>query len=201
MLAALAGGFGCGSSEEVRTPTPAAVAPDVAARPPRGMRAYAVVRRVEATQRAAFALLRTPPEPLPADTRRLLGPPLFGMSWRLAQRIPVALAGRYWLVPGNRHLCVVEQGSMGSPGAGSTCARAADAIAHGLADIVVKRAGPVGAAAPSGPARLIVGVAPDGARAVRVDTRGRTARVPVADGVFVLRDRLVLPPDRFVAVR
>jgi hypothetical protein len=165
------------------------------------MRAYRVVTRVEARQRAAFALLRTPPEPLPAETRRLLGPPLFGMSWRLAQRIPVTLAGRYWLVPGNRHLCVVEQGSLGSPGAGSTCARTGDAIAHGIADITVKRAGAGGPAAPSGPARLIVGVAPDGARAVIVRTRGRAARVAVADGTFVLRDALVAPPDRLAAVR
>jgi hypothetical protein len=117
------------------------------------------------------------------------------MSWRLAQRIPIGLAGRYWLVPASRHLCVVEEGSLGSPGAGSTCARAADAIRHGLADITVRRAGP------DGPARLIVGVAPDGAHAVVVHTRGAGRRVPVVDGVFVLRDAVIAPPDRFAPAR
>jgi len=165
------------------------------------MRAYRVVARAERRQRAAFALLRTRPEGLTSATRRLLGPPIFGMSYGLAQRIPVALTGGYWLVPGNGHLCIVEQGSMGSPGAGSTCARTADAVAHGIADTTVKRGGPGGGGALAGPARLIVGVAPDGTRAVLVHTRGRMARVPVVDGTFVLRDGVVAPADRFVAVR
>ncbi len=156
-----------------------------------------VIADVEGRQRAAFALLHTRPEGLPPHTRRLLGTPLFGMSWRLAQRIPVALPGRYWLVPADRHLCVVEEGSLGSPGAGSTCTRTADALAHGLADITVKRRGRAGAEAPVGPARLIVGVAPDGARTVLVHTRGTVRAVPVANGTFVLRDALVAPPDRF----
>jgi len=198
LAALLAAAPGCGASGAGR-PVATPVAPGTAAPASgglAGMRAP-VVARVEPRQRDGFALLRSHPEGLPPRTRRLLGRPLFGMSWRLAQRIPVALPGRYWLVPARRHLCVVEEGSLGSPGAGSTCATTADALAHGLADITVKRRGSAGAGAPVGPARLIVGVAPGGARAVRVHTRGRVRTVPVENGTFVLRDALVAPPDRF----
>ncbi len=202
VLALLAGAQGCGGSSGAQSPgapfSGSRTAPQVAS--PGEPRAYRVVSRAERRQRAAFALLRTRPEGLPPATRRLLGAPIFGIDWRLAQRIPVALPGAYWLVPGNGHLCVVEQGSMGSPGAGTTCASTADAVAHGIADITVKGAAPGAASAHVARARLIVGVAPDGAREVLVHTRGRVATVPVVGEIFVLRDAVAAAPD-FLRVR
>jgi hypothetical protein len=157
-------------------------------------RAYRVVAQVEHRQLANFALLRTPPEGLPAAIQRVLRAPVFGSNWKLAQRIPVTLSGVYWLVPGNGYLCVISQGSMGNPGIGTTCAQTSQALRHGVAAITVARAVP-GSHVP--PGRLIVGVAPDGARQVVVHTQGSVETVPVIDEVFVLRDSMVAPPDFF----
>jgi hypothetical protein len=155
-------------------------------------RAYRVIARAEHRQLANFALLRTPPEGLPAGTQRILRAPIFGVNWKLAQRIPVTLPGAYWVVPGNRYLCVISLKSMGSPGAGTTCAQTSQALEHGIADITIARGSP-GSRIPHG--RLIVGVAPDGVREVLVHTHGSVATVPVVDDVFALRDSATSPPD------
>lgn len=191
LTAALVGALGCGSSETASTAaatatpsTPPARAGGPAERPP--------IERLQPRQRAHFALFRTPPEPLPAATRRIMRRPTFGMNWSLAQRIPVALAGAYWLVPGDGHLCVVTQDVAGVEGVGSVCARTAQTIRHGIANVTVHR----GTAATGGrPARLTVGVAPDGARGVRVHTRGAVSAAPVVDHLFVVRDATDRPPD------
>lgn len=151
--------------------------------------------RVEPRQRAAFALLRTRPEGISARTRHLLGRPVVGGNWRLAQRIPVALPDAYWLVPASRHLCIVAEASAGPHGAGTTCARTADAVAHGVAHVTVRGAGPRAASGHVAKGRLIVGVAPDGAHRVLVHTRGQVETVPVVHHAFVLRDAHVGPPD------
>lgn len=184
-LALAAGAGGCGDSA-----TSGAPSAGPAARPstPQAVR---VVARAEGRQRARFALLRTRPEGLPATVRQILRRPTAGMGWALAQRIPVALPGAYWLVPGRGQLCVVDRGSLGNPGVGTVCARTAQALVHGVASITVARPHP---GAPR-PARLIVGVAPDGAHEARVHTRGRVERAPVADAVFVVRDATLAPPD------
>lgn len=150
-----------------------------------------VVRRVEPLQAARFALLRTPPEGLPARIRRILRAPSAGMSWALARRIRVELPGAYWLVPANGRMCIVDRGSLGNPAVETTCVRTDRALAEGVATVTLARPH---AGAPR-PARLIVGVAPDGAREAAVRTRGTVARVPVVDGVFVLRDETLAPPD------
>jgi hypothetical protein len=156
------------------------------------LRAYRVIARVERRQLVHFALLRSRPEELPARVRRALRTPIVGMNWNLAQRILVTLPGTFWLVPGNHHLCIVQQGSLGSPGVGTTCAQTSQAIEHGIANITIKRA-PFGSSV--GQSRLIVGMAPGGTRKVLVHTRGSVATVPVAGEVFVLRDSIAAPPD------
>lgn len=183
---------GCGSSATDSRPARPAPAASTASGAAGDLTAHPVVQRVDPRLRARFALLRTPPEPLPARTRRIMGPPTLGVNWRLAQRIPVALAGAYWLVPGDGHLCVVSQGDAGTPGVGSVCARNAQALRHGIADVTIARATP---ATGGRPARLIVGVAPDGARAVRVHTHGAVSEAAVVDALFVVRDAVDRPPD------
>jgi hypothetical protein len=193
-LALIAGAASCGGSG---TPRPSSrAAPLTAPVRPGALPRYRIVMRVEPRQRAAFALLRTRPEGIPASTRHRLGKPIVGGNWRLAQRIPVALPRRYWLVPANRHLCIVAQGSAGPRGAGTTCARTADAVAHGVAHVTIGGAGPGAAASHPKRSRLIVGVAPDGARKVLVHTRGEVAIVPVVHGTFVRRDANAAPPER-----
>jgi hypothetical protein len=152
-----------------------------------------VIARADPRQRASFALLRTEPEGLPGRVRRILRAPIMGMSWRLAQRLPVSLSGAYWLVPGNGYLCVVDQGSLGNPAVGTTCARTAHALAHGIASITVAMPNDAAHVVQS---RLIVGVAPDGAHEVQVHTHGVVATAPVVGTTFVLRDALIGPPDR-----
>jgi hypothetical protein len=186
---------GCGSSNAGNPPPSATTrsAPATTAKQPRpdaeASYAIPVVSHAQPRQLAAFALLGTPPEGIPAATQRILHKPAFGINWRLAQRIPVKSDGTYWLVPGNRYLCVISQDVMGGAGVGTTCAPTSQAIAHGIADISITLPGAAHRA------RLIVGVAPNGVREVLVHTRGATATAPTHDGVFVLRDATLAPPD------
>jgi hypothetical protein len=184
----------CGSSATSDRPRDDTAAPPAdAAAAPTDLRRQPAIARADPRQRANFALLRTPPEGLPARVGRLLDAPIVGMNWRLAQRIPVNLSGAYWLVPGDGHLCIVDHGSLGNPAAGTSCARTADALTQGVASITVTRPH---AGVYADEARLIVGVAPDGADEVRIRTRDAVARAPVVGSTFVLRDALVAPPDK-----
>lgn len=186
---------GCGSSSmgTVSTSTSTRLTPTTTADRPRpGAEApYAatVISRVQPRQLAAFALLRTHPEGLPIAMQRILRGPVFGINWKLAQRIPVDSAGTYWLVPGSGHLCMLSQGVMGGIGVGTTCAGTAYAIAHGIADVSMTL--------PDArhPARLIVGVAPTGTKKVIVHTHGTISTIPVRREIFALRDSTVAAPD------
>jgi hypothetical protein len=160
-----------------------------------GPQAVRVVAEVEHQQLANFALLRTPPEGLPSAVQHVLKEPVFGSDWGLAQRIPAKASGAYWLLPGNGYMCVVSEGSMGSPTIGTTCARASQARHHGIAAVTVRRAIPGSHIAAS---RLIVGLAPDGTHQVVVHTRGYTETIPVHDEIFELHDSIVAPPDFLV---
>lgn len=75
--------------------------------------------------------------------------------------------------------------------------QATQALEHGIATISIT---PVGSASQAARSRLIVGVAPDGARKVLVHTRGSVATVPVVEGLFVLRDSVGVPSD-FLTLR
>ena len=86
----------------------------------------------------------------------------------------------------------MAQGVGGEPGVSTTCAQTSHALQHGIADITITPADP---AAHTPESRLIVGVAPDGAREALVHTQGVTETAPVVDGVFTLRDSIVAPPD------
>ena len=105
--------------------------------PARDPRSYAIVTHPDPWQLAHFASLRTFPESLPARVTRGLGAPAYGMNPVLAQRISVTGSGTFWLVPGNRHLCIV--GRRGRR-VGMACATTAAAIARGVAFVEVDAA-------------------------------------------------------------
>lgn len=184
---------GCGGSSDVSPSATAKLVPSTTTTQPRpeveDPYAAPVISNAQPRQLAAFALLRTPPEGLPTATQRILRRPIFGINWKLAQRIPVKSEGTYWLAPGDGHLCVISQGVMGGPGVGTTCATTSQAIAHGIADTSITLPGAAHRT------RLIVGMAPDGAREALVHTHGAIAATPVHDEVFVLRDPTLAPPD------
>jgi len=150
--------------------------------------AIRMVRHAHEQQISHFALLRTKAEGLPPTMTDILAQPAYGMNPALAQRMPTA-AKASWVVPANGYLCIVgrEPGSI----VNVTCARNRRAVARGLASVSLYTAS-------RSRRRLIVGVAPDRARAMRVRTGGSVAIVPVTEGTFVLRDRLTRPPSRLV---
>lgn len=198
-LALLVSAGACGTNEAERStaaqapagPMSTPVAPAADAAP-----AGRVLARLDRRQRSSFALLRTPPEPLPERTRQILSRPMVGMNWDLAQRIPVALPGAYWLVPGVGYLCIVSQ-TPANAGVGTICAKTRQVLHDGFASVAITPADRT----PEGrPSRLIVGVAPDGTRKVLIHTRGSVATAPVADGLFVHRDAVGITSD-FLTLR
>jgi hypothetical protein len=197
VLPLLAGAWGCGSTTGNAAGGPPAAATVAAASSAPAPARSRVLSHLARSQSAHFALLRTRPEGLPAQTRRILRTPIVGMNYDLAQRIPAPAPGTYWLVPGVGYLCVVSQVPQ-TPGVGTVCAKTAQALKDGVATTSIPR-GPEGAPLPG--ARLIVGVAPDGARAVVASTRGAVARIPVTNGLFFRRDAAAAPPDRLTVTR
>ena len=150
-----------------------------------------VLERLSRIQRHNFALLRTPPEGLPARVRRLAPGAPAAVNPALAQRIPVTAPGSYWLVPGIGSLCIVSE-VPGTPGIATICASTQGVIKHGSGTITFMPA----KQAPAGmPTRLLVGIAPDDAHTALVHTKSSVAAVPVINGVFVLRDSQRGPSD------
>lgn len=139
-------------------------------------------------QAADFAVLRTQPEGLPANVRRLLRLPIGGLDRDLAQQVPFGLSGTYWLLPGTQHMCLVSS-TPGAPGIATVCATSEDALRHGVAVTTLnRRAG----------TRLVAGVVPDGTRTVLVRTGKIDSSVAAADGRFTLQDASGAPVDRLV---
>lgn len=150
-----------------------------------------MLARLAPLQHDSFALLRGRPEGLPTRVRRLVRARDAAINPALAQRIPVVIPGRYWLVPGIGSLCVVSE-IPGTPGAGTICATTRQVVEQGMATISLTPA----ERAPGGVAeRLLVGIAPDDARKALVHTAGDVVAVPVVDDVFVLRDGVNAPSD------
>lgn len=165
-------------------------------RPINAQLAPRILRHLSLIQRREFALLRTRPEGLPARARRLGMVTEAAMNPALAQRIPVALPGDYWLVPGIGYLCIVSE-IPGSPGIATVCARTEQVIEQGFGTISFR---PIGQAHDGMPTRLLVGIAPDDARTALVHTKSTVATVPVVKDVFVLRDS-VRAPSNFTELR
>lgn len=159
--------------------------------PEHRQRSLFVVRHLEGRQRASFAVFRTSPEPLPLPMRR----PIHGINWRLAQRLPIRDPARAWAVPGDKYICILSlQVRRGHGAVGATCESTEAALAHGLATTLLSD--PESGVAHRS-ARVIVGIAPDQAREVIAIAAGSTVRIPVVSGVFIRRDSVGSPPDRF----
>jgi hypothetical protein len=65
-------------------------------KPSRSQSSLFVIRHLGDRQRASFAVFRTSPEPLPWSVRRDLGRPIYGINWRLAQRLPIRVPAHGW---------------------------------------------------------------------------------------------------------
>jgi hypothetical protein len=159
-------------------------------------RSLTPITREPPQQTRYFALLRVPPEGLPALARSELRHPTFGLNWNLARSVPVPknTPGEYWIVPGNGYVCTIWQ--VGNRSVTSTaCATNQQAQVDGLLAINLEEP-------PGKPGhRLIVGVAPDGIRKVLVETAGSTATSTVGKyGVYILSDKVMNPPDRVVPI-
>jgi hypothetical protein len=154
-----------------------------------------VIRHLEDRQRASFAVFRTPPEPLPWSMRQAMRRPIYGINWDLAQRLPIRDPARAWAVPGAGYICILSlQVHRGRGAVGAACASTEAALDHGLAMTLLSDRG---SGASQRSYRVILGIAPDRARGVVADGSGSTVRIAVVSGIFIRRDTVPYPPDRF----
>jgi hypothetical protein len=135
---------------------------------------------------AHFPLLHTSKAGLPAIIRQSLQAPFPGMSWSLAREIPTPFPGSYWLAPGLNHLCIVATNPQ-SRSIGTVCTTINRALRHGIANTSLD---------PVARRRVIVGVVPQGTRAVLLQSGEEITSVKVHHGRFMLRDAVPAPPDR-----
>jgi hypothetical protein len=159
-----------------------------------GGRTVPAVGQVSIGLRTSFALFRTPSEGLPRELERTLPHPArHGINWNLAQRMPTGTPSPMWAVPGRGVICLLERQMRLS--AGISCTTTDYALRHGLETILLSPSGSVRSS------RLIVGLAPDGTRAVVAKTTKSKIRIPVGkNGVFVRRDSRSNPPDSFALI-
>jgi hypothetical protein len=183
VLAAVVFLAGCGGSTESNSGPAAHVSQEVPA-----AEGTAGGGAISPRLAAHFALLRTPAEGLPAAVERTLEPPVAGVDWNLARRVPVPMPGRYWLVPGGNYLCMVAV-LPGSASVGTVCATVGQALRHGIVNTSVD---------PASSTRTMVGVVPGGTRSVIVRTGNSQAPASVRDGYFVVSDSTVKPPTEVI---
>jgi hypothetical protein len=150
-----------------------------------------VVARVSRRVRARFSVLRTREEGLPRGITKLLRRPTHGLNWQLAQVLPSTDGIPFWVVPGRGVMCLVGQEDANS--VTTVCTRSRDALRQGLSVALLR---PDRQGRPAH--RLIVGLAPDGTRTIRIFTRDETTAAQVFNGFFVARDGVMDPPDRLV---
>ncbi len=165
----------------------------------RGPKSISVIHSLRGPQRAGFSAFRTPPERLPLPVRRAMGEPIYGLNWHLAQRLPIRVLARAWAVPGNGYICILSlQGSRRGGAVGATCGSTEEALGHGLATTLLSERG---AGVFHRSSRVIVGIAPDGAREVVAHGPGSVERIPVVNGAFMHRDEAAYPPDQLTLVK
>lgn len=134
-----------------------------------------------------FGLLRTPAESLPATVWRLMREPIVGVSWDHAQKVPTYGAGAYWLVPGERGLCLLAKRN----GLSMVCTSVEQAIRSGISLVELRPNNE----RHSGK-RVLVGVGPDGADKAYIWTKGAVVVVPISrHGVFRREDGAAHQPD------
>jgi hypothetical protein len=152
------------------------------------------IQTAPSSQSSNFSLLRTPPEGLPVEIRRIMRKPTNGTNWDLAQRLPETGFGEFWLLPGNNFICLIARTGKGTlTSISQTCAPTGVALRHGVASVTLRARSLY---VPARNNRFIVGVVPDRAAQIVVHTGSFTAKASVeGNGVFRLYDRAVDPPD------
>jgi hypothetical protein len=151
-----------------------------------------VLRQVPKRLRAEFALFRSAPEGLPLGVLQVLAASsTYGVNGRLAQVLPGA-PWPAWLIPGRGFVCLAQQETPRS-GIGQTCAPTREVLKSGTFITTLSA---------KATQRVVLGVVPDGTRAVRVYTpKSATALVTVSRNVFDVRDRAPGPPETIALVR
>lgn len=140
-------------------------------------------------------LFRTSPERIPQHTRRIShGWAMYELNWEAAQRVPVPFGPRIWATLGRKVICLLSEEIPQAVGA--TCGDGEEVLKHGLATTLLAESG----APPRRVKRLIVGIAPSNTEAVVAIAPGNRTKIPVVGGVFVGRDHVMNPPDRFELV-
>jgi hypothetical protein len=140
---------------------------------------------LEPRQRAAFSVLSTTPEELPARMRTAIEATVeanaLGLNLDLAQRVATDTGVGAWLVPGNGFVCIFRDET-----SSAVCDTTARAIKQGMTLVLYRPPARAGAR-PDG--YLALGLAPDGVERVRMQAGASTTVVPVVDNVYALRAR------------
>lgn len=143
---------------------------------------------------AAFGVLNTSPEPLPASLRRVMVEPPPGARWNLAQQVHRAPESNYWLMAGQDALCLVEDSATGE--IRLSCAPNQVALKEGVWSVLIT---PVGG--PRGwtiHQRRMLAVVPDWVERVQVRTGGQLTEGKASNGIARLVDDHDQPPDEVV---
>lgn len=153
------------------------------------------IRRTPPYLKTKFGILRSTAEGLPTQVTHVLRP-AYGANWSLAQKLG-GTPWPAWVVPGEGVVCLFTQEETGGAVA-ATCTPNSLMKKRGIFMSALLEPHTSSAAS----ARVVMGLSPDGVRAVRIHTQGAasvTARV--AANVFLLRDSVAEPAERVTAIR
>ena len=119
----------------------------------------------------------------------MIGAPIYGVNWALAQQLPVAVAD-VWAVPGDNHICLFNRNR--DQTVGGACASRRQALKQGVTATHLTNTS-TGARIDQ---RTIVGIVPDQTHSVDIHFAGDVLRAQVVRNVFAVRDDGTRPPDR-----
>jgi hypothetical protein len=138
-----------------------------------------------------FAIFRTPAEGVPDSVLRILPQLPHGLNWALAQALPARVLPEAWVVPGRGYICLAQRERQRFMG--GSCSTTRQALDHGLGLTLLSAHGMDS----NGKGRVIVGIAPVGARGVVAQAGVVMTRIPVINGLFMHRDNVLVPPNEF----
>ncbi len=147
--------------------------------------AVPTISSAQPEEREHFALLRAQPDGMDAKAVRVWGEPIYGMNPKLAKRIPVKVDpkyGKFWFAPADELMCVVAH-NYPTHRVNLKCALTKDALTKGVVGTFIQIKGG-GANWGSMTKQLIVGIAPDGVRTVRMRVGDEVAKLRVVDNLF-----------------
>jgi len=144
---------------------------------------------------ATFSVFEQGRTGLPTALERSLPPAPSGIRWTEAHRL-LGIGPKVWAFLGGDKLCLLEQASAVSITV--VCTGWQRASEHGIFIASVRDP----SMSHSGPAREVIGLAPDSAAVVRLITPGfKAVTVPVDRNVFVRRDEVPASPLTAVLAR